>query len=139
MLENQEGTTPAEPTIEELKSKIAKLEQQLSWAEQAKSNKVDKLTKAKLLVQTSIDNEEWTDSELEEPFWEELCEILDVELNKTYEVIIKAEWSATLRGPRNMSVSDMADYVSINEPTVTSYVSVDIDDIYEREVDITEA
>jgi len=139
MLENQEGATPAEPTIEELKSKIAKLEQQLSWAEQAKSNKVDKLTKAKLLVQTSIDNEEWTDSELEEPFWEELCEILDVELNKTYEVIIKAEWSATLRGPRNMSVSDMADYVSINEPTVTSYVSVDIDDIYEREVDITEA
>jgi hypothetical protein len=139
MITENEGNTPAEPTIEELKSKIVRLEQQLSWAEQAKSNKADKLTKAKLLVQTSIDNEEWTDSELEEPFWEELCEILDVELNKTYEVIIKAEWSATLRGPRNMSISDIADYININEPTVTSYVSVDIDDIYEREVDITEA
>ncbi len=139
MITENEGNTPAEPTIEELKSKIVRLEQQLSWAEQAKSNKADKLTKAKLLVQTSIDNEEWTDSELEEPFWEELCEILDVELNKTYEVTIRAVWSATLKGPRNMSLSDMADYVSINEPTVTSYVSVDIDDIYEREVDIDEA
>ena len=133
------GNTPVETTIEGLRAQVAKLERELMWAEKAKQNKVEKLTKAKLLVQTSIDNEEWTDSELEEPFWEELCEILDVELNKVFEVIITAEWSATLKGPRSMTLSDMADFVSISEPTVTSYVAVDIEDIYEREVDINEA
>ena len=139
MLENQEGTTPAEPTIEELKSKIAKLEQQLSWAEQAKSNKADKLTKAKLLVQTSIDNEEWTDSELEEPFWTELCEILEVELTKTVEIEISARWSATLKMPRSMSFDSAIENINIEEPTVSSYGTIEMDDVWEVDSDITEA
>ena len=149
------GNTPVDMTIGEYASKLNELErlqadvvrlqadsdrykQQLEYQSSWRQNLKTKLDKAKLLVQTSIDNEEWTDSELEEPFWEELCEILEVELNKVFEVIITAEWSATLKGPRSMTLSDMADYVSISEPTVTSYVSVDIDDIYEREVDISE-
>ena len=130
---------PAEPTIEELKSKVEKLEQELSWARKSRDNYLDTCNKATSYIQASIDNGDWTDEELSEIFWEELAEILDLEMLKTYEVIIKAEWSATLKGPRNMSVSDMADYISLEEPTVSRYNSVEIDDIYEREVDITEA
>jgi hypothetical protein len=139
MLENTEGTTPAEPTIEELKAQVDGLTSKLNYQSNWRQELVDKIGKAKRLVQNSIDNDEWTDSELEEPFWTELCEILDIELNKVYEVIIRAEWSATLKGPRNMSLSDMADYVTIDEPSVSRYNSIEIDDIYEREVGIDEA
>jgi hypothetical protein len=138
MITENEGNTPAEPTIEELKSKIVRLEQQLSWAEQAKSNKADKLTTAKLLVQTSIDNEEWTDDELSEPFWEELCEILEVELNKEYEIEISATWTATLKGPRGTSIDSMIEDIEIPEPCISWSSTVELDNVRETGSDITE-
>ncbi len=145
MTENTENTTPATEVVygsayvDGLTRQIAQLEQKLKWAENSRDIHLDTVNKAISYIQASIDRGDWEDSELEEIFWEELAEILDLELMKTYEVIIKAEWSATLKGPRNMSVSDMADYISLEEPTVSRYNSVELDDIYEREVDITEA
>ena len=125
----------AEPTIEELKTKVAQLEQKLGWAEKSRDNYLDTCNKATSYIQASIDRGDWEDSELEEIFWEELAEILDLEITKTVEIIIKAEWSATVKMKRNESVYDLD--ISVSEPE-GSY-GLEMHNVYEREFDISEA
>lgn len=131
--------TPAEPTIEELKAKVNKLEEDLGWARSSRQAYIDTVNKVTKHIQDSIDREEWSDEELSEPFWEELADMLDIELSKTVEVIIKAEWSATLRLPRSMSVDRALEDISIEEPSVDSYGKLSLEDVYERDCDIREA
>ena len=125
----------AEPTIEELKTKVAQLEQKLGWAEKSRDNYLDTCNKATSYIQASIDRGDWEDSELEEIFWEELAEILDLEITKTVDVIIKAEWSATIKMKRNQRLEDLD--ISVSEPE--GDYGVELTDVYERELDIFEA
>lgn len=130
---------PAEPTLEELKAKVNKLEEDLSWCRSGRQAYIDTVNKVTKHIQDSIDREEWSDEELSEVFWEELADMLDIELSKTVEVIIKAEWSATLRLPRSMSVDSALEDISIEEPSVDSYGKLSLEDVYERDCDIREA
>jgi hypothetical protein len=137
MLENQEGTTPVEPTIEELKATVARLERELGWARDARDHNGKKLDEVREFIQASIDNDDWTDSELDEPFWEELAELLDLEISKTIEVIITAEWSATLKMKRGQDLSDVE--ISVEEPELSRFASGELTDVYERSFDVSEA
>ena len=141
MIENTENTTPATEVVygsayvDGLTRQIAELEQKLKWAENSRDINLDTVNKATSFIQASIDRGDWEDSELEEIFWEELAEILDLEITKTVEIIIKAEWSATVKMKRNESVYDLD--ISVSEPE-GSY-GLEMHDVYEREFDISEA
>ena len=110
------------------------LEYQSSWRQGLKT----KLDKAKEIVQTSIDEEEWTDEELSEPFWEELCEALEVELQKQYRVEITATWTATLKGPRGTTFDTLVEDIEIEEPNISFSSSSELVDVRETGSDVTE-
>jgi hypothetical protein len=135
MLENTENTTPVEPTIEELKTKVAQLEQRLVWAEKSRDNYLDTCNKATAYIQASIDREEWTEEELDEIFWEELAEILDLELTKAIDIEITARWTATVRIKRGQSLDDLD--ISVDEPEAGH--GVELENLYQRDFDIEEA
>ena len=138
MLENQEGTTP-EPTIEELKATVARLERELGWARDARDTNGKKLDDVRSYIQNSIDNGDWEDEDLDEIFWEELADKLDLEMKKTIEIEITARWTATAKIPRSMNFDSVAENISIDEPEVSRFGSIELDDVYEREFDVTEA
>jgi hypothetical protein len=137
MIENTENTTPVELTAEELKAKVAQLEQQLQWAKDARDYNGKKLDEVRAYIQNSIDNGDWTDEELEEIFWEELADKLDLEIMKTVEVIITAEWSATVKMKRGQDLDDLD--ISVEEPEISRFGKGELTDVYERSFDITEA
>ena len=58
----------------------------------------DDWEKVRSFIQVSINREDWSASELEEPFWEELAEMLNLDLNLTEEVEVTftATWSGTV-------------------------------------------
>ena len=81
MIENTENqATPVEPvpTYEDLLIKVNELNSQLSNARDARDYNGNKLDLVREHIQTSIDNDEWTDEELDEIFWTDLAEILDL-------------------------------------------------------------
>jgi hypothetical protein len=142
MIENTENTdiiATALPTLPELQAKVDELEKQLSWARDARDHNGKKLDEVRAYIQGSIDSGSWSDEELEEIFWEELADKLDLEISKTVEVEITARWTATVKMPRSMSFMNMTEHISISEPEGSSYSSVELDDVWEKDVDITEA
>lgn len=50
---------------------------------------IDLKNNARNFIQASIDNGDWEQTELAEPFWEELAEIMDLNLKRTKEVEFK--------------------------------------------------
>ena len=132
MLENQESPAVG-PTMDELKAAIAGLEQQLEWAKTARDNYGKTIDQIRSHIQNSIDREEWSDEELDEIFWEELAEMLDLEISKTVEVIIKAEWSATIKMKRGKDL-DYLDF-EVSEPDVSG---AEMDSVYERSLTVDE-
>jgi hypothetical protein len=140
MIENTENTdiiATALPTLPELQAKVSELEKQLSWARDARDHNGKKLDEIRSYIQNSIDNGDWTDEELEEIFWEELADKLDLEISKTIEVIITAEWSATLKMKRGQDLSDVE--ISVEEPELSRFASGELTDVYERSFDVSEA
>jgi hypothetical protein len=139
MIENTENTdviATALPTVSELMTKVQQLEQKLGWAEKARDNYQSMYTKVNTFIQASIDNGDWTDEELEEIFWEELSEILDLEIMKTIEVRISAEWTATLKMKRGQDLSDIE--ISVEEPEISRFASGELSDVYESELTVDE-
>ena len=142
MIENTENTdiiATALPTLSELQAKVDELEKQLSWARDARDHNGKKLDEVRAYIQGSIDSGSWSDEELEEIFWEELADKLDLEISKTVDVEITARWNATVKMPRGMSFMNMTEHISISEPEGSSYSSVELDNVWERDIDITEA
>lgn len=133
--ENNDSIETALPTVSELQSKVAELEKKLSWAQEARDYNSKKLDEVRSYIQASIDNEDWTDEELDEIFWTELADKLDLEIKKTVEIVIKATWTATVRMKRSQDLYDLD--ISVSEPEA-SY-GVELDNVYERDFDITEA
>jgi hypothetical protein len=146
MLENQEEqgatatpATPAELVIADLEAKVKKLELELSWARDARDTNGKKLDDVRSYIQNSIDNGDWEDEDLDEIFWEELADKLDLEMKKTIEIEITARWTATAKIPRSMNFDSVAENISIEEPEVSRFGSIELDDVYEREFDVSEA
>jgi hypothetical protein len=138
MLENQEGATP-EPTIEELKAKVTFLESTVTITSLSRDSHMNKLASVKEHIQNSIDNDEWTDEELDEIFWEELAELLDLKLTKTVEIKISASWTATVKVPRSMDIDRIAEDITVDEPEVANFSSIEMDSVYEESFDVEEA
>jgi hypothetical protein len=118
------------------KARISELERQLEWAKTAREEYGTKLDKVRSFIQNSIDNGDWTDEELDEIFWEELAEILDLEISKTVEVRITAEWTATLKMKRNQELSDIE--ITVEEPEISRFASGELTDVYESELTVDE-
>lgn len=137
MIENQEGTVSTEPSIEELKTEVSKLNALLAQARQARDNYQDMYTRVKVYIQNSIDNDNWTDDELDEIFWEELAEMLDLEITKIVDILITAEWSASVKIKRGQDVGDLD--ISVEEPSISRFSAGELSDVYERSFDVTEA
>jgi hypothetical protein len=116
---------------------LAMATQQVTQARNSRDSYQEMYNKVQTFIQASIDNGDWTDEELEEIFWEELSEMLDLEIMKTVEVIITAEWSATVKMKRNQDLSDIE--ISVEEPELSRFASGELTDVYERSFDITEA
>jgi sugar-specific transcriptional regulator TrmB len=137
MIENTEPTNMADELDKELalaKVRIAELERDLSWCQAGRQAYIDTVDKVTKHIQDSIDREEWSDEELEEIFWEELTDMLDIELTKTVDVIIKAEWSATVKMKRSQNLDDLD--ISVSEPE--GNYGVELDNVYESVFEITE-
>ena len=142
MIENTENqATPAEPvlTYEDLLIKVNELNSQLSNARDARDYNGKQLDKVRAYIQNSIDNDNWTDEELSEIFWDELADILDLEIKKSVEVYISVQWSATVKMPRSMDLDDIAGELRIGEPEANWSSIISIESIYEDETTITEA
>jgi hypothetical protein len=144
MIENTENTVSNPQTHEELVIALATLrgelmvkDQQLASMRSSRDNIQATHTKVQKFIQASIDNGDWTDDELEEIFWEELAEILNLEISKTVEIIIKAEWSATVKIKRDKSIEDID--ISLNEPEISHFSSDEMTDVSERSFEVEEA
>jgi hypothetical protein len=135
MYESTEGATLITQLADE-RLKVASLEQQLAQARLARDNYQAMYDKVNTFIQASIDNGDWTDEELEEIFWEELSEILDLEIMKTIEVRITAEWTATLKMKRGQELSDIE--ISVEEPEISRFASGELSDVYESELTVDE-
>jgi hypothetical protein len=85
------------------------LKELLSTANQATNTYRDRIAKIAGFIQSSIDRDEWTESELEEPFWTELAEMLDIDLKQTeeIEVTFTATYSAWVTVPKNTDVTEL--------------------------------
>jgi hypothetical protein len=76
-------------------------------------SEVERLSKAfsnvREFVQASIDRDEWTETELQEIFWEELALMLGVDLKLTeeIEVTFTATYSAWVTVPKNTDITDL--------------------------------
>lgn len=132
-----ESTNTTELELVAVKGKVIELEQKLAWAQEARDNYGKLIDQIRNHIQASIDREEWSDEELDEIFWEELAEMLDLEISKTVEVIIKAEWTATLKLKRTKDLDDVE--ISVEEPEVSSFSSEELSDVYERRFEVIEA
>lgn len=140
-LASQVATDPQ--TIEELRVALATArgeivvkEQQLAQARLARDNYQAMYSKVNTFIQNSIDNGDWTDEELEEIFWEELAEMLDLEIMKTVEVRITAQWTGTLKMKRGQDLSDVE--ISVDEPEISRFSSGELTDVYEDELTVNE-
>ena len=128
--------TPVAPLIADLEAKVVQLEQKLANAVSTRDSYGTKIDKITSFIQASIDNGDWTDEELDEIFWEELAEIIDLEIMKTVEVRITAQWTGTLKMKRNQDLSDVE--ISIDEPEISRYSSGELTDVYEEELTVDE-
>lgn len=60
-------------------------------------------------IQASIDREEWTEDELNEIFWEELAEMLNLDLKQTEEIEVRflVTYEASLTVPKGTDIDDL--------------------------------
>ena len=92
--------TELELTVSDLQTKLDAMTQSRDYAKQQYDELYDKWTWVQRYIQASIDREEWTDTELQEPFWEELAEKLGLELKQEREVTVTATWNLTIRSSK---------------------------------------
>jgi hypothetical protein len=122
MFESQ-GTTPAEqastiatPSIAMLQARIAELEAEngriAELEREAETNRkdlvrwFDKYLAVKNFIQASLDREEWTTEELSEPYWEELANLLNLELKLERDIVVTVTWNLTVKGKTDLSSWD---------------------------------
>lgn len=121
------------------KDEVAKrqaLEEQLKRTEAIRDSYKEHRDKVQRFIQESIDREDWTAEELSEIFWEELAEILDLNLNlfEEKEITLTIEQAVTVRVKRGHEISgydfDVNSQVDglIDEIEVTDYGTAIVSD-----------
>ena len=125
----------AEPTIEELKSRLQLAEEQVTIARNSRDNYMAMYDKVQTFIQASIDNGDWTDEELDEIFWEELSDILDLEIKREIEITITTYWRATVKMPRGEDISELANYIAVDDPEL-SHPHAELTDVEVRDTSV---
>ena len=125
----------AEPTIEELKSRLQLAEEQVTIARNSRDNYMAMYDKVQTFIQASIDNGDWTDEELDEIFWEELSDILDLEIKREIEITITTYWRATVKMPRGEDISELANYIAVDDPEL-SHPHAELTDVEVRDTTV---
>ena len=75
----------------------AKLEESYKGMKADRDNWLDRYLSVKEFIQESIDNGEWSESELAEPFWERLAERLNLNIATEREITVTATWTLTVK------------------------------------------
>jgi hypothetical protein len=139
-LAQQVASTPQ--TNEELVIELATVrgelmvkEQQLASMRNSRDSYQAMYDKVQTFIQASIDNGDWTDEELDEIFWEELSDILDLEIKREIEITITAYWRATVRMPRGEDISELANHIAVDDPEL-SHPHAELSDVEIRDTSV---
>ena len=97
--------------------------------------KIEQVTKH---INDAIDNDDITSDDLEEPFWEELCEMLDIDTTNSLDVSVTVTYYMTVSGPRGMSTSNIKEELEFEEPKFSWGNSFSIESCNEEDTDVTE-
>ncbi len=76
------------------------------WKDAAEQNKA-KLAKIENFLQASIDNGEWEEHELEEPFWEQLADLANLTILQAMDVRVIVTYTGTISVPRGTDISEI--------------------------------
>ncbi len=76
---------------------IAELDAKTAELEREKNKWLDRYLSAKDLIQESIDNGEWSEDELAEPFWEKLADILNLNIATEREITVTVTWNLRVK------------------------------------------
>lgn len=89
-----------------------------------------KWDKAQQYLQASIDREEWEQSELAEPFWEELAEMFGLDLKRTKEIEIRVTitYSGTVTVPYDCDAQSDLDIDGLSNEVTVNYGGEEIED-----------
>ena len=81
-------------------------------------------------IQASINNGDWEPSELDEPFWEELAEIADLNLKRTKEIEIRVTltYSGTVTVPYDCDAESDLDIEGLSNEITVNYGGEEIED-----------
>lgn len=102
------AVTDPKPSYEDLEAKLADLE--LKLAEMTRSRDMtyasftdmtNTYNKVQQYIQASLDREEWSDTELQEPFWTELADLLGLEIKQERQVTVTATWVMTVKSAKD--------------------------------------
>lgn len=117
---------------------LIELTRKLDVVRENRDYHMDKFAKVTSFIQSSIDRDEWTSAELEELFWEELAEMLGLDLKQTEEkeVTFTVTYTATVTVPKNADLDDLELDIEAY-PTVT-YRSEDVGEARHNETEVTE-
>ena len=122
----------SESPIDQLQTKVAIIEAQLATMTNQRDKYIELYNKARDYVQSSIDNDNWTDSELDEIFWEELADLLDLTLKREVEITITTYWRATVKMPRGEDISELENYISVDDPELShptaEFIDIEVGD-----------
>lgn len=90
---------------------------------------LDLKNKVRNYIQASIDREEWSADELAEPFWEELAELVDLNLRRTKEIWISVtvKYSGRVEVPYDFDEDDL-DYEDVPSIITISYRGDDLEE-----------
>lgn len=117
------------------KGKVIELEQQLATMTNQRDRYIELYNKARDYVQGSIDRGDWQDSELEEIFWDELSDLLDLEIKREIEITITTYWRATVKMPRGEDISELANYIAVDDPEL-SHPHAELSDVEVRDTTV---
>jgi hypothetical protein len=134
MYEMTEGTLlVTELAIE--RGRVTELQQQLATMTNQRDKYVELYNKTRDYVQGSIDRGDWQDSELEEIFWDELSDLLDLEIKREVEITITTYWRATVRMPRGEDIGELANYIGVDDPEL-SHPHAELTDVEVRDTSV---
>jgi hypothetical protein len=119
----------------ELEQRVAIAERQRDEAMAQRDKYVELYNKTRDYVQGSIDRGDWQDSELEEIFWDELSDLLDLEIKREVEITITTYWRATVKMPRGEDIGELANYIGVDDPEL-SHPRAELIDVEVRDTSV---
>jgi hypothetical protein len=119
----------------ELEQRVAIAERQRDDAMAQRDRYIELYNKTRDYVQSSIDRGDWTDEELEEIFWDELADLLDLKIKQEVEITITTYWRATVKLPKGVDIGELADYISVDDPEL-SHPTAELEDVEVRDTSV---